>query len=181
MNVPSTARWFSHVHYTAIENESQPGNDERVKRLRLTYTTASILFEYPNIKCADFVVFQSQDPIPPMRDEAKKELPATPSLVFATIIIIRKENPKAFRRNPAGQKAEIARPLYVWSAVTRGSQKRQTTNKTPLRQMFINKHAPVPFTREQWQPRYLPSFLSNSNKAPQTPGPRKSYCTSMPP
>ena len=105
---------------------------------------------------------------PPNARRSKKRITCTPSLVFATIIIIRKENPKAFRRNPAGQKAEIARPLYVWSAVTRGSQKRQTTNKTPLRQMFINKHAPVPFTREQWQPRYLPSFLSNSNKPPDT-------------
>ena len=112
--------------------------------------------------------FKSQDPHPHARRSKKNYL--HPSLVFATIIIIKeKEQPKSIPSQPSRAKSRNRRPLYVWSAVAHEPefQKRQTTNKTPLRQMFINKHAPIPFTREQWQPRYLPSFLSNSNKAPR--------------
>lgn len=90
-----------------------------------------------------------------------------PSLVFATIKIKRQP-----RTSLATQKAKKQNPPSVvrWSAVTRRPEPQENNNKqdtTPpnVHQQTLRR---IPFTREQWQPRYLPSFLSNSNKAPDT-------------
>ena len=110
--------------------------------------------------------FNPRIPNPPCATKAKK-ITCTHHLVFATIKI--NKETQNIPRNPAGQKAEIAVRCtsgQPWPMSQNSKEDKQQT-KTPLRQMFINKHAPIPFTREQWQPRYLPSFLSNSNKAPR--------------
>ena len=77
----------------------------RVKRPVFT-PPRQFFFEYPNIKYADFVVFQSQDPTP---CATKQKDYLHPSLVFATININRTQN---IPRNPEGKK-QNHRPLKL--------------------------------------------------------------------
>jgi len=87
-----------------------------------------------------------------MRNEAKR----LPAPITGIRNHKHKQNPK-HPSQPRRQKAESP-SVETWSAVTLGPESQKQQTKTPLRQVFINKHAPIPFTREQWQPRYLPSF-----------------------
>ena len=107
--------------------------------------------------------FQSQDPHPHARRSKKNYL--HPSLVFATIKIM--NSPKTSLANPKGSKAES--PSVVrWSAVTRRPE-HQENNKQRHRSAKCSSTnmRRIPFTREQWQPRYLPSFLSKQVTSPR--------------